>query len=139
LKPSFSTHVAFIASGNFFLVPPFCLLLPFFQTHASLPADGEPGLRRLCCRFVALSLHCFRVAFLHDPPLRYSSVPLLTSSPPTPPPPPPPPPAVFRARRKKDGVIVALKKIACAGIEDANRALQEGKVTYVHRRCNQSP
>jgi serine/threonine protein kinase len=35
---------------------------------------------------------------------------------------------VFRARRKKDGVIVALKKIACAGVEDANRALQEGKM-----------
>ena len=35
---------------------------------------------------------------------------------------------MFRARRKKDGVIVALKKIACAGIEDANRALQEGKM-----------
>ena len=43
----------------------------------------------------------------------------------------PPPPAVFRARRKKDGVIVALKKIACAGIEDANRALQVGHYGFM--------
>ncbi len=46
-----------------------------------------------------------------QPPLPPLSLPLLS--------------LVFRARRKKDGVIVALKKIACAGIEDANRALQE--------------
>ena len=43
----------------------------------------------------------------------------------------PPLPAVFRARRKKDGVIVALKKIACAGIEDANRALQVGHYGFM--------
>jgi hypothetical protein len=48
----------------------------------------------------------------------------------------PPLPAVFRARRKKDGVIVALKKIACAGIEDANRALQVGHNGFmVIKRC----